>query len=115
VPGLAKAFGTLCIVLLPLVAVAVLRHYVPTVTSALQFAMVFVLVVAAAQLGLVLRRWGRISLWRIFLDVLLSAVAGVVTYAVVGLAVRRGGGAVDPTLVAVIMAYILTIWSDQPR
>lgn len=111
----AKILGLLLIIVLPWVAVVEIRFRMPRSLSAVDSVLVFLLVTLAAQIGLVVRRWGRIKVWTILLDLLLAVVAGAGSYAVVDLAVRRGGGHVDPFVVAVFMSYVLAIWSGQRR
>lgn len=113
--GLAKALGILLMVVLPLVIASELHTVVRLAIAPADYALVFLSVSAGGQFGLIVRRWGNINLWVLLLDLLLSGVAGVISYAVVDLAVRRGGAMVNPALLAVIMAYVLVIWSGQHR
>jgi uncharacterized membrane protein len=114
-PRAAKILGTVLILVLPWVAVDEIRLRLPQVMPWAEFIAVFGLVTIAAQLGLIIRRWGKIKIWAVVLDVLLAAAAGAVSYGVVDLAVRRGGGRVDPSLIAVFLSYVLAIWSGQNR
>jgi hypothetical protein len=79
----------------------------------MDFALVFFLVSLAAQAGLIVRRWGNIRILVLLVDLLLAAVAGLVSYEVLLVAVRRGGAMVNPSLIAVILAYLLALWSGQ--
>lgn len=112
-PGLARVVGTLAIIVLPLVVVWDVRSYVSIHATLPMYAMLFLLVSLVAQLGLIVRRWGNINLGRFLFDLALSVVAGAVSWGVVHAALHRGGGPVDPSLVAAIFAYILAIWSGQ--
>lgn len=112
-PGLARGVGTLAIIVLPLAVVWEVRAYVSIHATLPVYALLFLIVSLVAQLGLILRRWGNINLGRLLFDLGLSVVAGAVTWGVVHVAVHRGGGPVDPSLVAAIFAYILAIWSGQ--
>lgn len=115
VPWLVKAVGVILIVGLPVAVVAEVHLRVRIVNTPGDFALLFLLTAAGGQMGLVVRRWGRISMGRLLLDLALALVAGLVSYGVADLAVRRGGGQIDPSLVAVLLAYVLTIWSGQQR
>jgi len=44
----------------------------------------------------------------------LAGAFGIISFFVVQLAVHRGGGSVNPSLLAVITAYLLAVWSGQP-
>ncbi len=113
VPGLARVVGTLAIIVLPLAVVWEARAYDTLHATLPVYAILFLLVTLVAQLGLIMRRWGNINLGRFLFDLALSVVAGAVSWGVVHVAVHRGGGPVDPSLVATIFAYILAIWSGQ--
>ena len=112
-PGMARVIGTLAIIVLPLAVVWEVRAHVSVQAALPVYAILFLLVSLAAQLGLIVRRWGNINLGRFLFDLALSVVAGAVSWGVVHVAVHRGGGPVDPSLVAAIFAYILAIWSGQ--
>jgi len=111
--GWLRTIGSILIVVLPLVLVSKLDSRIHVYASVLGYAALFLVVGAAAQVGLIVRRWGKINIGRLFFDLGLFIVGGVVVWGVVNLAMRRGGGPVDPSLIAVIMAYILAIWSGQ--
>lgn len=113
VPAGFKVVGTILIIVFPLVIAMVIRPYVAPRPSAEDFVAVFAVVAAGGQAGLIVRRWGNMSMGRLLFDMVLSAVLGAVSYGVVDLAVRRGGGPVDPSLIAVIVGYVLAIWSGQ--
>lgn len=113
VPGSVKILGSLIIVVLPLIMVTAIHSYVRSQATLPSYAVVFLLVALGAQAGLILRRWGNINIGRLIFDLMLAVIAGVLSWLVVGVAIRRGGGPVDPSLVAVIMAYILAAWSGQ--
>lgn len=104
--------GSTIIVVGPLV---VASHLAPLsrLPHPIAFVAAFIFVGLAAQLGLIVRRWGNINIGRLLFDALLLAVTGVVAWVVVDLAIRRGGGPVDSSLLAVIMAYLLALWSGQ--
>jgi hypothetical protein len=108
-----RALGTLLIVVLPLLMVVAIRPYETVHASLMDFALVFFLVSLAAQAGLIVRRWGNIRILVLLVDLLLAAVAGLVSYEVLLVAVRRGGAMVNPSLIAVILAYLLALWSGQ--
>lgn len=108
-----RALGTLLIIVLPLVLATQIRPYETAHATLLDFVLVFFLVALAAQAGLMVRRWGNIRILRLLFDLVLSAVAGVVAYAVLFIAMRRGGGPVNPSPIAVILAYLLALWSGQ--
>lgn len=80
----------------------------------MQVMAVFLLATLAAQLGLIVRRWGNIRVSALFSNLVLSAVAAGAYWVVVMAAVRRGGGAVDPTIVALFTSYLLAVWSGHP-
>lgn len=113
VPLGAKIAGTVVIIVLPWVAAAVAGRDFPHPFSALGYTAVFLLVSVAAQFGLVLRRWGKIRVWPLLYDLVVAVVAGAISFGVVNIAARRGGGPVDPSLVAIVLAYLLAIWSGQ--
>lgn len=113
VPGIIRAVGTLILIVLPLVVATALKGFAGTQASVLADVVVFLIVGASAQLGLIVRRWGNINLGRLVFDLALLAVAGGLSWVVVDIAVKRGGGPVDPFLIAVIMAYLLAMWSGQ--
>lgn len=108
-----RGLGTLLIIVLPLVMVMGIRPYETVHASVTDFALVFFLVSLAAQAGLIVRRWGNIRILLLVIDLLVSAAAGIVSYEVILMAMRRGGGMVNPSLVAVILAYLLALWSGQ--
>ena len=114
-PGWARLLGTIAIVVLPVLAAVKVRGYLSHGPAAAQDAAIFLLAALGGQFGLILRRWGKINGWRLVFDVLLAAAAGLIVYGVEGLARRQGGGPVDPSLVAVILAYILAVFSGQQR
>ncbi|MDA8204491.1 MAG: hypothetical protein M0Z36_00330 [Thermaerobacter sp.] len=114
-PGWLRGFGTVLIVGLPIAVAANVQRYLHGRTSLVDYVIIFLFVALGAQAGLMVRRWGNMSLWRFLLDLVLSAILGAVSYGVVEMAVRQGGGPVDPSLVAVFMAYLLAIWSGQNR
>lgn len=112
-PRWARVLGTLIIVILPLAVIAAFSSYVHHRSSVMVYAMLFLLVGASAQFGLVVRRWGNMAIDRLLFDLVLTGIGSVISWGVVDLAMRRGGGPVDPSLLAVIMAYLLTMWSGQ--
>lgn len=113
-PALARAVGTVLIVVLPLLALSWTHQMVVLPVNALPtYVLVFMVAGVAAQLGLVIRRWGIIRVSRLLFDVGLLVAGGVVSWLVVHVALARGGGAVDPSLIALIMAYLLAMWSGQ--
>jgi len=114
VPWLAKFFGTVLILGLPLTALFLVQPHLPSLAGAADYAVVFGLPTAGVQLGLIVRRWGRIIVWRLFFDTGLAAVLGIISFFVVQLAIQRGGGSVDPSVLAIITAYLLAVWSGQP-
>ncbi|NMP20930.1 hypothetical protein [Sulfobacillus harzensis] len=112
-PGWIRILGSVMIVMLPVVAASLLHASRASWPTPLVFVLTFLVVGLAAQLGLIVRRWGNINIGRLLFDALLLAVSGLIAWAVVDIAMHRGGGPVDPSLVAIIMAYILAIWSGQ--
>lgn len=112
-PGLARLIGTVLIVVLPLAIGAEWHRQALPQTTPVAFAFVFFFVTLGAQFGLIVRRWGKIKVWRILVDLLLAVIAGVISFAVITVAAHRGGGFVGPGAIAVIMAYVLTIWPGQ--
>lgn len=112
-PGWLKIIGTIMIIVLPLLVVSRLGPFIHSNASPVGYALLFLVVGAAAQLGLVLRWWGRLNVVRLLFDMGLVVVGGVLVWAVSYVAYQRGGGLVDPALVAVIMAYLVAIWSGQ--
>ena len=113
--GWAKVLGALLSVLLPIIIVARIGSDIAGTPTLPHYALSFVLVSLGAQAGLVVRRWGKIRLWRVFFNVLLALIGGMVSFGVVQLAISRGGGPVDPSFVALAMAYLLAVWSGQDR
>ncbi len=112
-PGLARLIGSVLIVVLPLGIAAEWHQRALPQTTPLAFALVFFFVALGAQVGLIVRRWGKIKIWRMLVDLLLALIAGVISFAVVAVSVHRGGGFVGPGIIAVITAYVLTVWSGQ--
>ncbi len=112
---LAKVLGTILIIVLPVIIVSQIRSYISGAATISEFALSFLLTSLGAQAGLVVRRWGKMRLGMLLLDLLLATAAGAVSFGVVRLASAQGGGAVDPALVAIVMAYLSAIWSGQNR
>ena len=108
-----RFLGTLFVIVLPIVVVSNIQSHLKNPATIWSFILSFLLVSLGAQAGLILRRWGKIRLGQLLLDLSLALVAGGASFGVVRLAVARGGGAIDPSLVAVVMAYLLVIWSGQ--
>ncbi|MCL5116800.1 MAG: hypothetical protein M1272_06590 [Firmicutes bacterium] len=112
-PAWARILGTALIVVLPLLVASVAKGFISAPASLAAYPVLFLIVGAGPQLGLIVRRWGNINVGRLFFDLGLLVVAGLVAWVVVNIAMHRGGGPVDPSLIAVIMAYLLAIWSGQ--
>lgn len=113
VSGWIRFLGTVLIIILPLLVASALHGSLASLPGPVRFGGAFLLVGIAAQVGLIVRRWGKIEITRLLFDILLLLVAGVLAWVVTDVAVHRGGGAVDPSLLAVIMAYLLALWSGQ--
>ncbi len=105
--------GSLIIIVGPLVVASHIRVPLSQLPQPIAYVLAFLFVGLVAQLGLVIRRWGNISIGRFLFDGLLLAVTGMIAWVVVDLSIGRGGGPVDSSLLAVIMAYLLAVWSGQ--
>lgn len=110
VPWGMKLLGSLVIIVVPLMLVGVLRAHMAA-HGLVTYLGWFLVLSIAAQIGLILRRWGNITVGKVVFNIGLAVAAAVVSWLVVSIALKRGGGPVDPSVVALILAYLLTVWS----
>lgn len=104
-----RGLGTVAIIVLPIV-VLFLGQRVEVSSSLIDFVLLFLLAVVGVELGLTLRRWGNLYISHVVGDLAIALAGGVLSWGVMQLAVRRGGGPVDPAMMAVAMAYVIALW-----
>ncbi|MCY0899674.1 MAG: hypothetical protein OWU33_12215 [Firmicutes bacterium] len=113
VPYPLRILGSLIVVVLPWVLVAAATTHRLSTMPFFQTLLVFLLATIAAQVGLIVRRWGSIRITALVTNAVLSIVAAAAYGVVTMLALRRGGGPVHPGVVALFTAYLLAVWSGH--
>ena len=106
--------GVILAVLLPLLGVLEVRRWVAVEAMPIRFVVPFLVAITLGHLGLAFRQ----GLWEPILwlrDLLIGLLMGMGAWAVVMVAVRSGGGPVDPTIVALMGSYLLLAWPAVTR
>lgn len=112
--GLVTVLGTLIAVGLPLVTLAILTQVQGGLPAVAVYEIDFVAAVMAAHIGIALKSGSQpwyVDRW--LGDAAIAAIAGLAAWGAEWLAMRQGGLATDPALLALITTYILLLWAPR--